>query len=218
MRTERSSHVSVLFFPCLLFRGKFGTVYKCKEKSTSLCLAAKFIAVPNRKERKNVEREIEMMNRLQHPKIIQLYDAFEYNKMVCVVLELYVWWTVVHVPIKVNRMLVPQNRWWWTVRSSAGWQVHSYRKSLFSFHATNLRGNGLHSRTQHHPSRLESKLISFPNAICVWHVFLSNSTISPRTFCVWLNQEIESRSLTSVSPVNTIHLQSCRFFLARLSS
>ncbi|CRL04747.1 CLUMA_CG017807, isoform A [Clunio marinus] len=69
-------------------RGKFGTVYKCKEKSTGLCSAAKFIAVPNRKERKNVEREIEMMNRLQHPKIIQLYDAFEYNKMVCVVLEL----------------------------------------------------------------------------------------------------------------------------------
>lgn len=70
------------------FRGKFGTVYKCKEKSTGLCLAAKFIAVPNRKERKNVERELDMMNRLQHPKIIQLYDAYEYNKMVCVVLEL----------------------------------------------------------------------------------------------------------------------------------
>ncbi|CAO1383269.1 unnamed protein product [Diamesa tonsa] len=69
-------------------RGKFGTVYKCKEKSTGTCLAAKFIAVPNRQERKNVEREIEMMNNLQHPKIIQLYDAYEYNKMVCVVLEL----------------------------------------------------------------------------------------------------------------------------------
>jgi myosin-light-chain kinase len=51
-------------------------------------LAAKFIGVPNRKERKNVERELDMMNRLQHPKIIQLYDAYEYNKMVCVVLEL----------------------------------------------------------------------------------------------------------------------------------
>ncbi|XP_070502473.1 death-associated protein kinase 1-like isoform X1 [Chironomus tepperi] len=69
-------------------RGKFGTVYKCKEKSTKLCLAAKFIAVPNRKERKNVERELDMMNRLHHPRIIQLYDAYEYNKMVCVVLEL----------------------------------------------------------------------------------------------------------------------------------
>lgn len=72
------------------YRGKFGTVFKCKEKSSRQLLAAKFIAVPNRKERKNVEREIDMMNRLQHPKIIQLYDAFEYNKMVCVVLELWV--------------------------------------------------------------------------------------------------------------------------------
>jgi serine/threonine protein kinase len=76
-----------LYVACPL-RGKFGTVFKCKEKSTGLCLAAKFIAVPNRKERKNVERELDMMNRLQHPKIIQLYDAYEYNKMVCVVLEL----------------------------------------------------------------------------------------------------------------------------------
>lgn len=75
---------SILF----ICRGKFGTVYKCKEKSTGTCLAAKFIAVPDRKERKNVEREIQMMNNLQHPKIIQLYDAYEYNKMVCVVLEL----------------------------------------------------------------------------------------------------------------------------------
>lgn len=78
----------MLYIVICLHRGKFGTVYKCKEKSTGTCLAAKFIAVPNRQERKNVEREIEMMNNLQHPKIIQLYDAYEYNKMVCVVLEL----------------------------------------------------------------------------------------------------------------------------------
>jgi len=70
------------------FRGKFGTVYKCKEKASGLCLAAKNIAIPNRKERRNVDREIDMMNRLQHPKIIQLYDAYEFNKMMCVVLEL----------------------------------------------------------------------------------------------------------------------------------
>jgi serine/threonine protein kinase len=80
--------LSPSLYHCIFARGKFGTVYKCTEKSTGLCLAAKLIAVPNRKERKNVERELDMMNRLQHPKIIQLYDAYEYNKMVCVVLEL----------------------------------------------------------------------------------------------------------------------------------
>jgi myosin-light-chain kinase len=51
-------------------------------------LAAKVISIPNRKERRNVESEIDMMNALKHPKIIQLYDAYEYDKMVCVVLEL----------------------------------------------------------------------------------------------------------------------------------
>lgn len=69
-------------------RGKFGTVYKCKEKSSGLQLAAKFVPIPKREDRRNVEREVEIMNSLQHSLIIQLYDAFEYQKMMCVVLEL----------------------------------------------------------------------------------------------------------------------------------
>lgn len=69
-------------------RGKFGTVYKCQEKSTGLKLAAKFVPIPKRDDRRNVEREVEIMNSLQHPLIIQLYDAYEYGKMMCVVLEL----------------------------------------------------------------------------------------------------------------------------------
>lgn len=69
-------------------RGKFGTVYKCQEKSTGLKLAAKFVPIPNRADRRNVEREVELMNSLQHSLIIQLYDALEYQKMMCVVLEL----------------------------------------------------------------------------------------------------------------------------------
>lgn len=72
----------------LRFRGKFGTVYRCREKSTGLQVAAKFIPIPKRDDRRNVEREVEIMNSLQHSLIIQLYDAFEYQKMMCVVLEL----------------------------------------------------------------------------------------------------------------------------------
>lgn len=71
-----------------IFRGKFGTVYKVKEKSNGSYLAAKFIPILKRGDRRNVEMEIEMMNSLQHPKIIQLYDAYEFNKEMCVVLEL----------------------------------------------------------------------------------------------------------------------------------
>ncbi|KAJ8960479.1 hypothetical protein NQ318_013763, partial [Aromia moschata] len=36
--------------------GKFGTVYKCKEKTSGLHLAAKFIACPKKEDRRNVER------------------------------------------------------------------------------------------------------------------------------------------------------------------
>lgn len=72
----------------LFFRGKFGTVYNCEEKSTGLKLAAKFIPIPKRDDRRNVEREIELMGSLQHPNVIQLYDAFEYQKNMWVILEL----------------------------------------------------------------------------------------------------------------------------------
>lgn len=71
-----------------LGRGKFGTVYRCQEKSTGLQLAAKFVATPKREDRRNVEREIEIMRLLQHPRLIQLYDAYDNGKAMCVVLEL----------------------------------------------------------------------------------------------------------------------------------
>ncbi|XP_068910132.1 myosin light chain kinase, smooth muscle-like [Tenebrio molitor] len=69
-------------------RGKFGTVYKCREKASGLQLAAKFIAVPKKEDRRNVEREVDIMKTLQHPRLIQLYDAFENGKVMCVILEL----------------------------------------------------------------------------------------------------------------------------------
>lgn len=72
----------------VFFRGKFGTVYRCKEKESDLIVAAKFIPIPKREDRRNVEREVEIMNSLQHHLIIQLYAAFEYKKMMCVVQEL----------------------------------------------------------------------------------------------------------------------------------
>ncbi|CAB0015284.1 unnamed protein product [Nesidiocoris tenuis] len=69
-------------------RGKFGTVYLCREKKTGLALAAKFVGIQRRQDRKNVEREVEIMRTLQHPRLIQLYDAFETDNTMVVVLEL----------------------------------------------------------------------------------------------------------------------------------
>lgn len=80
--------IIVLLFSPWIYRGKFGTVYKCREKCSGLQFAAKFVPIPKRDDRRNVEREVEIMNSLQHSLIIQLYDAFEYQKMMCVVLEL----------------------------------------------------------------------------------------------------------------------------------
>lgn len=80
--------VKYSIFIIILCRGKFGTVYRCREKATNLQLAAKFVGIPNRGDRRNVEREVDIMNTLQHHLITQLYDAFEYQKMMCVVLEL----------------------------------------------------------------------------------------------------------------------------------
>lgn len=69
-------------------RGKFGTVYKCREKNSGLELAAKFIPVSRKEDRRGVEREIEIMRKLQHPRLIQIYDAFDCGKIIVVVLEL----------------------------------------------------------------------------------------------------------------------------------
>ncbi|KAK6637387.1 hypothetical protein RUM44_007803 [Polyplax serrata] len=68
--------------------GKFGTVYKCKEKATGLLLAAKIVPTSRKEDKRNVEREIDIMRTLQHPRLIQLYDAFDKDKSMIVVLEL----------------------------------------------------------------------------------------------------------------------------------
>ncbi|XP_052862235.1 probable serine/threonine-protein kinase DDB_G0278901 [Anopheles cruzii] len=71
-----------------LGRGKFGVVYKCKEKSTGVRLAAKFIQIVKKGDRRNIEREVHMMNVLHHAKIAQLYAAYEFDRTFCVMMEL----------------------------------------------------------------------------------------------------------------------------------
>ena len=63
-------------------------MYRCEEKKSGFVLAAKFVGIARRQDRKNVEREVEIMRALQHPRLIQLYDAFESQSVMCVILEL----------------------------------------------------------------------------------------------------------------------------------
>ncbi|XP_067129751.1 myosin light chain kinase, smooth muscle-like [Centruroides vittatus] len=72
-----------------LGRGKFGVVYKCSEKASGRIFAAKFIITPRKDDRKDVLREVEIMRCLQHPRLLQLYDAYDDGKKeMCLILEL----------------------------------------------------------------------------------------------------------------------------------
>jgi myosin-light-chain kinase len=70
------------------FRGKFGEVKKCREKSTQHFLAAKFIQINKEQDRIEALNEIEIMKALQHPRLLQLYDAFETKENICLIMEL----------------------------------------------------------------------------------------------------------------------------------
>lgn len=55
-----------------------------------MMLAAKVVNVMKKEDRRAVQREVEIMRRLQHPRLIQLYDAIDAGKQIYVILELYV--------------------------------------------------------------------------------------------------------------------------------
>ena len=60
---------------------------KCRSKKDGLILAAKFVR-KTPASKKEVTREIEMMNLLHHKRLIRLHDAFETQKEMIVVMEL----------------------------------------------------------------------------------------------------------------------------------
>ena len=53
-------------------------------------LAAKVVTTKRKEERRNVEREIEIMKKLQHPRLIQLFDAIDdtLHSEMCLILEM----------------------------------------------------------------------------------------------------------------------------------
>jgi len=56
-------------------------------------LAAKVVNVIKKEDKRTVQREVDIMRRLQHPRLIQLYDAIDSGKQIYVVLELYVFFS-----------------------------------------------------------------------------------------------------------------------------
>uniref|UniRef100_A0A671MU25 non-specific serine/threonine protein kinase n=1 Tax=Sinocyclocheilus anshuiensis TaxID=1608454 RepID=A0A671MU25_9TELE len=67
--------------------GRFGKVHKCTETKTGMRLAAKIINTRNARERDMALNEIQVMNQLNHPNVLQLYEAFEVKNQVVLILE-----------------------------------------------------------------------------------------------------------------------------------
>ena len=75
------------WYPLFCFtRGRFGNVYKCIEKVNSRPFAAKFIK-SRASEREETKIEIAIMNQLHHPKLLQLWDAFESKRDMVLITE-----------------------------------------------------------------------------------------------------------------------------------
>ncbi|XP_056137590.1 death-associated protein kinase 2 isoform X1 [Lampris incognitus] len=74
--------------------GQFAIVKRCTEKSTGLEFAAKFIKKRQSRasrrgvRREEIEREVDILQQIQHPNIVTLHDVYENRTDVVLILEL----------------------------------------------------------------------------------------------------------------------------------
>ncbi len=50
---------------------------RCKHRDTGQFFATKFVIYTRKEDRENVEREVQIMNTLNHPKLLFLYEAYD---------------------------------------------------------------------------------------------------------------------------------------------
>ncbi|KAL6103230.1 uncharacterized protein ACO6RY_02672 [Pungitius sinensis] len=67
--------------------GKFGLVYKLTHKETGRVNAGKFYKGRRAKEREAARKEIELMNHLHHPKLVQCLAAYDHRPEMVMVME-----------------------------------------------------------------------------------------------------------------------------------
>ncbi|XP_016160544.1 PREDICTED: myosin light chain kinase, smooth muscle-like [Ficedula albicollis] len=70
-----------------LGEGKFGTVYRLQEKATSKIRAGKYFRTRTAKEKQAARAEVELMNLLHHPRLVQCLDAFQGPSELVMVME-----------------------------------------------------------------------------------------------------------------------------------
>ncbi|KAM3923589.1 myosin light chain kinase 2, skeletal/cardiac muscle isoform 1-T1 [Leptodactylus fuscus] len=80
MVTLRTGNVTDLYelnMDDIIGGGRFGEVHVCTEKSSGLQLVAKVLKIQSERDREMALNEINVMNQLHHPNIIQMFDALE---------------------------------------------------------------------------------------------------------------------------------------------
>ena len=71
-----------------LGKGRFGVVYRLTDKASPDALrAAKCVRCIKAADREKVAQEIDIMNRLRHPKLLQLAAAYDCPKEIILVTE-----------------------------------------------------------------------------------------------------------------------------------
>ena len=70
-----------------LGRGRFGVVFKVKDKDTREVFAAKFVRCRKQEEREKCKEEINIMNGLDHSRLLQLAAAYENPREVIMIME-----------------------------------------------------------------------------------------------------------------------------------
>jgi len=70
-----------------LGRGRFGVVFKVKDKDSREVFAAKFVRCRKQEEREKCKEEINIMNRLDHSRLLQLAAAYENPREVIMIME-----------------------------------------------------------------------------------------------------------------------------------
>lgn len=72
-------------------RGKFGVVKKVTERSSKRVFAAKYIRLSSTgsgSSRDDIMREINIMNKLHHKRLVGLVDAFDISRNIVMIIEL----------------------------------------------------------------------------------------------------------------------------------
>nr|CAB3264137.1 myosin light chain kinase, smooth muscle [Phallusia mammillata] len=71
-----------------LGQGRFGKVHRVTDRETGNHYAAKIMRALKAKDKEAVSLEIEIMNKLRHPKLVQLIDAFSHGREITMVMDL----------------------------------------------------------------------------------------------------------------------------------